>query len=102
MVACPRSDRLESSMYFYQPPDWTQAIRNHYWHLRFARGFDSARIRKEYRLIEKEKKRLQQSGVDGELIRLYCRHMVNPRNKNAERRFWQAHLQSLQTVLPLL
>ena len=86
-------------MQFYRYPAWSDSIRQRYWFLRYARGFDLARIRKEYRKIEKEKKRLQEAGVDGELVRLLCRHMVNPRNQKAEQRFWQAHLQSLQKPL---
>ena len=86
-------------MQFYKYPEWSQAIRSHYWHLRFARGFDSARIRKQYRLIEKEKKRLHVAGVDEELVRLLCRHMVNTRNQVAERRFWEAHFKTLQKSL---
>lgn len=87
-------------MHFYRYPEWSQVIRQHYWHLRFARGFDSARIRKEYRRIAAEKKRLHEAGVDQELVRLLCRHMVNMRNQKAEQRFWQAHLKSLQKALP--
>lgn len=86
-------------MQFYQYPEWTQSIRNHYWHLRFARGFNGARIRKQYRLIEKEKKRLHEAGVDQELVRLYCRHLVDPMNQKAEQRFWEAHQKSLQQLL---
>lgn len=82
---------------FYKYPDWSKTICNHYWHLRYARGYDGARIRKEYRRIEQEKKRLQEAGVDSELIRLLCRHMVNLQNKQAEKRWWTAHLESLQT-----
>jgi hypothetical protein len=86
-------------MIFYQYPEWSAAIRTHYWPLRYARGFDLARIRKQYRLISVEKKRLQIEGVDSELVRLLCRHMVNPRNQKAESRFWEAHLKSLQQIL---
>jgi len=86
-------------MQFYKYPEWAQPIQHHYWHLRFARGFDSARIRKQYRRIEKEKKRLHEAGVDREIVRLLCRHMVNPRNRKAEQRFWNAHLKSLQKPL---
>jgi hypothetical protein len=86
-------------MRFYRYPEWSQTIRNHYWHLRYARGFDNARIRKQYRLIEKEKKRLHEAGVDSEVVRLLCRHMVNLGNKRAEQRFWQAHFKSLQQNL---
>jgi hypothetical protein len=53
-------------MHFYQYPEWSQTIRTHYWPLRYARGFDLARIRKQYRLIEKQKKRLHLAGVDHE------------------------------------
>lgn len=86
-------------MQFYKYPEWSQTIRAHYWHLRFARGFDHARIRKEYRRIQAEKKRLHAAGVDQELVRLLCRHMVNLDNKRAAARFWNAHLKSLQDSL---
>lgn len=77
-------------MIFHQYPAWTQCIRNHYWHLRYRRGFDEARRRKEYRRIEAEKKRLQEEGVDFETIRLLCRHLVNLQNGAAEKRWWKA------------
>lgn len=86
-------------MQFYKYPEWSQTIRAHYWHLRFARGYDQARIRKEYRRIADEKKRLQGAGVDSELVRLLCRHAVNPKNKRAAERFWNAHLKTLQNSL---
>lgn len=86
-------------MQFYRYPEWSGTIIHHYWHLRYARGFDSARIRKQYRLIEKEKKRLQDAGVCPEMVRLLCRHMVNPKNRKAEQRFWNAHFKSLQDSL---
>lgn len=89
-------------MIFHQYPAWSGIIRNHYWHLRFCRGFHEARRRKEYRRIEAEKKRLQSEGVDSETIRLLCRHLVNLQNKHAEKRWWEAHLQSLQKPLELL
>lgn len=83
----------------YRYPDWTSTIRNHYFLLRFSRSFDRARIRKEYRRIAAEKKRLQTEGVDAELVRLLCRHMANPRNQKAEERFWNAHFKILQNEL---
>lgn len=86
-------------MIFHKYPDWSAAIRNHYWILRGVRGFNTARLRKQYRLIEKEKKRLQIAGVDSEVVRLLCRHMVNPRNPFAEKRFWQAFHKSLEVVV---
>jgi hypothetical protein len=36
------------------------------------------------------KKRLHAKGVDLELLRLLCRHMVNLRNQKAAERFWNA------------
>lgn len=77
-------------MIFHKYPDWSAVIRNHYWILRSVRGFNTSRIRQQYRLIVKEKKRLHDAGVDSEVVRLLCRHMVNPRNPFAEKRFWQA------------
>ncbi len=84
-------------MQFIKYPSWADMIIYHYWPLRNARSFDTARIRKQYRLIEKEKKRLHEAGVDGELVRLLCRHMVNPRNPLAAQRFHIALLKSQQT-----
>ncbi len=86
-------------MQFHKYPEWSATIRAHYWHLRCARGFDGARIRKEYRRIEAEKKRLHAAGVCPEVVRLLCRHMVNPRNRKAAERFWNAHLKSFQKSL---
>ena len=87
-------------MEFYRYPEWSLTIRNHYWYLPYARGFDLVRIRKRYRYISAEKKkRLQSEGVHVELLWLLCRHMVNPRNQKAAERFWNAHLQSLQNPL---
>lgn len=86
-------------MIFYRYPDWAQLIRNLYWYLRQFRPFDSVKIRKQYRRIAAEKKRLQSEGVDSELVRLLCRHMANLKNKQAASRFWNAHLQSIQKNL---
>ena len=36
--------------------------------LRAALMFDAARTRKQYRLIQKEKKRLEEAGIDLELV----------------------------------
>ena len=81
---------------FFQYPAWTGVIRNHYWHLRYVRGFHEARRRREYRIIEAEKKRLRSEGVDSEAIRLLCRHLVNLQNKRAEARWWNCLLTSSQ------
>ena len=86
-------------MKFYQYPAWANAIMNHYWFLRHTRVFNLARKRKQYRLIAKEKKRLLTAGVDGETVRLLCRHMANLKNKQAESRWWSAHNKTLQKSL---
>ena len=78
-------------MEFRQFPEWGKVIRNHYWYLRNARLFQTARIRKEYRRIAAEKKRLHAEGVDMELLRLLCRHYINPRNELAAARFWKRY-----------
>lgn len=69
-------------------PDWSGNLRNLYWFLRYRRAFDTASRRKYYRRIEAEKKRLIDSGVDPEAVRLCCRYLSNLKNSNAERRFY--------------
>jgi hypothetical protein len=86
-------------MIFYRYPEWTATIRNHYWYLRMTRGLNLAKIRKQYRRIAAEKKRLQREDVDIELLWLLCCHMVNPRNLKAAERFWKGHLESVQETL---
>lgn len=77
-------------MIFHEYPRWSGAILNYYWYLRYFRSFQEARRRKQYRLIAAEKKRLHETGVDSELVRLLCRHAANPRNPHAAKRFWDA------------
>jgi hypothetical protein len=87
----------------YDYPEWSGPIRSAYWHLRIARAGDAARVRKEYRKIRKECDRLEAAGVNPELLRLYCRHMVNPRNVKAFERFKAFHLavQLLEALNPV-
>ncbi len=54
---------------------------NHYWSIRYA----SAK-RRYYRYAENEKKRLLETGVDPEELRLLCRDLANLRNRHAEKR----------------
>ena len=68
-------------------PEWTGTLRNLYWCLRYNR-FDQAARRRYYRKIEVEKKRLLETGVDAEELRLLCRFLANPRNRNAEERYY--------------
>lgn len=63
------------------------AIRNAYWHIRNLRGgkFGQARLRRAYRLVEGEKKRLLLAGVSKREVldllsccRLKCRRHKQP------------------------
>lgn len=69
-------------------PDWSSDLRNLYWHLRYCRKFNQACRRRHYRKIAVEKKRLTESGVDSEELRLLCRYLSNPRNGFAEARYF--------------
>lgn len=70
----------------YTMPPWSRRLANLYWMLRYYGHRDQARRRKFYRRIAAEKKRLQEAGVDGEEIRLLCRHLANPRHRQAVER----------------
>ena len=69
-------------------------LNNLYWFIRYTR-IRSVK-RKYYRYIAKEKKRLIESGVDVEELRLYCRHLSNLRNERAENRLL-AYRKTLKT-----
>lgn len=66
---------------------WAGSLCNLYWHLRYNRKWNEAKRRKYYRYIAVEKKRLIETGVDPELVRLLCRHLADPRNRHAEARY---------------
>lgn len=68
-------------------PEWSGKLRTLYWFLRYHRKFSEAKRRKIYRQIAAEKKRLTESGVDAELVRLLCRWLANPRNQFTEARY---------------
>jgi len=68
-------------------PDWGSRLCNYYWHLRYNRTYNEAARRRYYRKIAAEKKRLIESGVDCEAVRLFCRMMANPANNAAVLRF---------------
>ncbi|WP_173064674.1 hypothetical protein [Sulfurimicrobium lacus] len=68
-------------------PEWGARLRNYYWMLRYHRAYDYAARRCYYRKIEAEKKRLIESGVHQEEVRLYCRSLANLRNNAARMRF---------------
>lgn len=79
-------------------PDWSENLRNCYWNLRYAKGRNMARVRKEYRRIFAEKQRLIAMGIDEEEIRLLCRYLANLHDRHAESR-WKAYAGQLR--LPL-
>lgn len=76
-------------------PEWSNNLRGFYWHLRYARGWDAARVRKQYRRIFAEKQRLIEKKIDPEEIRLLCRHLAAPDKKHAEMRY-KAYLAQLR------
>lgn len=60
-------------------------LRNYYWFIRYTRN--KSVKRKYYRYVTKEKKRLIESGVDMEYLRLYCRALSSSRqNQHADSR----------------
>lgn len=69
-------------------PAWSERIRSHYWELRWARGRDSARVRKMYRRIRAERDSLERQGVNREALRLLCRFLSDPLCEVALVRFW--------------
>jgi len=76
-------------------PEWSGELRRLYWFLRYRRAWDGAHRRRYYRYIEKEKRRLEETGVDREELRLLCRHLANPQNRHAERR-WKEYVGQLR------
>lgn len=80
-------------------------LNNLYWHIRYTRN--KSIKRKYYRYVFNEKKRLIESGVDAEELRLVCRALSKRLDFHAERRLEQYrkdHFSSnrLLTVLFLL
>lgn len=59
-------------------------LNNLYWHIRYTRN--PSVKRKYYRYVVKEKKRLIESGVDCEELRLLCRSLSYRHNEHSERR----------------
>lgn len=59
-------------------------LNNLYWHIRYHRN--KSIIRRYYRYIAAEKKRLVDIGVDKEELRLLCRTLARKLNPHAERR----------------
>lgn len=69
----------------WQPPAWTEHLRHLYFRLRACRNRSAPR-RKFYRYIEVERAYLVEQGIPGELVRLVCRFLSNPRNEAALQR----------------
>lgn len=68
-------------------PYWYGPLCNGYWQIRACRSWQHARRRKWYRRVASEKKRLIQSGVDPEQIRLLCLHLANPKLERRWKRY---------------
>lgn len=71
----------------FTPPPWSDHLSNLYWFLRYYGHWDPARRRKLYRQIAAERTRLQETGIDREIIRLLCRCLANPKNRTAAARY---------------
>ncbi|MBK7955700.1 MAG: hypothetical protein IPK02_18125 [Candidatus Accumulibacter sp.] len=72
------------------PPDLhgrLSQLANLYWRLRWVRRWDSSGRRRVYRLISAHKKNFDGTIFEGELLRLFCRYLANPMNRNSERRY---------------
>jgi len=59
-------------------------LNNLYWFIRYNRN--KSIKRRYYRYVAVEKKRLIESGVDAEELRLYCRALSGRLNQPAEKR----------------
>ncbi len=59
-------------------------LNNLYWQIRYTRN--KSVKRRYYRYVAVEKKRLVESGVHVEEVRLLCRHLSNLKNVYSERR----------------
>ena len=70
-------------------------LTNLYWFIRYTR-IKSVK-RKYYRRVTKEKKRLIQSGVDKEELRLLCRYLSNLKNERAGDRL-EAYRRTLKAL----
>jgi len=69
-------------------------LYNFYWQIRYTRN--KTVKRKYYRYAAAEKKRLIESGVDVEEIRVLCRHLSNLKNEQAEIRL-EAYRKTLKS-----
>lgn len=74
------------------------AIRNLYWLLRNLRPWQTAKRRKLYRQIQKQKAVLISCGLDPELLRLWCRQWTACKPEAATARY-HAYLQKTNTEL---
>lgn len=60
-------------------------LNNLFWQIRYTRN--KSFNRKYYRYVAAEKKRLIESGVDMEYMRIYCRALSSRQNQHAESRW---------------
>lgn len=60
-------------------PEWSDNLRNLYWHIR-AQGRNDAMRMKYYRKVQKEKLRLAEMGVSQVKIAAVCRYLSNFKN----------------------
>lgn len=65
-------------------PKWSDNLRHHYFMIRFNSRNKTTK-RKYYKLIEKEKLRLVESGIDYTKINAVCKYLVSLKQINADR-----------------
>jgi hypothetical protein len=82
----------------FDPPEWANNLKNYYWYIR-VEGRDKAKRRRFYRLIEKEKLRLAEIGVNQELILVVCKYLSNLKKSYGMK---MHHLQSTKTIQMML
>lgn len=59
----------------YELPNWTNLLNNYYVSIRVQRN-NKRIVRQYYRLVEKEKLRLAEQGINQEKIRIACRYLA--------------------------
>lgn len=65
-------------------PIWSNNLKHHYFMVRFNSRNKTTK-RKYYKLIEKEKLRLVESGIDYTKINAVCKYLVSLKQINADR-----------------
>ena len=65
-------------------PSWAINLKQSYFIIR-VNNRNKTTVRKHYRLIEKEKLKLVESGIDSAQINAVCKYLVSLKQENADR-----------------